>query len=75
MLSGEGDEKSEKIRIGLISKRATLHVQHTFFEHFFAVVLHKYNVKLSEILCWYLIIVIIIHTYIHTQKDKFSTCF
>ena len=46
MLSGEGNEKGEekkqqqKKTIGLISKKATLHVQHTFFVHFFAVVLH-----------------------------------
>ena len=48
MLSGEGNEKGEKTRIGLISKKVTLHVQHTFFVHFFAVVLHDYNVKLPE---------------------------
>ena len=42
MLSGEGNE------IGLITKKATLHLQHTFFVHFFAVVLHDYNVKLPE---------------------------
>ena len=46
MLSGEGNENGEKTTIGLISKKATLHVQHTFFVHFFAVVLHDYNVKL-----------------------------
>ena len=34
--------------IGLISKKAAMHVQHTFFVHFFAVVLHDYNVKLPE---------------------------
>ena len=33
--------------IGLISKKATVRVQHTFLVHFFAVVLHDYNVKLS----------------------------
>ena len=48
MLSGEGNENGEKTKIGLISKKATLHVQHTFFVHFFAVVLHDYNVKLPE---------------------------
>ena len=48
MLSGEGNEKGEKTTIGLISKKVTLHVQHTFFVHFFAVVLHDYNVKLPE---------------------------
>ena len=48
MLSGEGNENSENTAIGLISKKATLHVQHTFFVHFFAVVLHDYNVKVQE---------------------------
>ena len=48
MLSGEGNENGEKTTIGLISKKTTLHVQHTFFVHFFAVVLHDYNVKLPE---------------------------
>ena len=48
MLSGEGNENGEKTKIGLISKKATLHVEHTFFVHFFAVVLHDYNVKLPE---------------------------
>ena len=47
MLSGEGNENGEK-KIGLINKKATLHVQHTFFVHFFAVVLYDYNVKLPE---------------------------
>ena len=28
--------------------KTTLHVQHTFFVHFFAVVLHDYNVKLPS---------------------------
>ena len=44
MLNGEGNENGEKTIIGLISKKATLHVQHTFFVHFFAVVLQDYNV-------------------------------
>ena len=51
MLSDGGKENGEKkTTIGLISKKATLilHVQHTFFVHFFAVVLHEYNVKLPE---------------------------
>ena len=39
MLSGEGHAgELWKTIIGLISKKATLHVQHTFFVHFFAVV-------------------------------------
>ena len=37
-------ENGEKQR--LISKKATLHVQHTFFVQIFAVVLHDCNVKL-----------------------------
>ena len=48
MLSGEGNENGEKTTIGLISKKETLHVQHTSFVHFFAVVLHDYNVKLPS---------------------------
>ena len=48
MLSGEGNEKGEKTTIGLISKKATLHVSTLFFVHFFAFVLHDYNVKLPE---------------------------
>ena len=49
MLSGEGNARERwKTTIGLISKQTTLHVQHTFFVHFFAVVLHDYNSKLPE---------------------------
>ena len=49
MLSGEGNASERwKTKIGLISKKATLHVQPNFFVHFFAVVLYDYNVKLSE---------------------------
>ena len=48
MLSGEGNENGEKTTIGLISKKATLHVQHTLFVHSFAVVWHDCNVKLPE---------------------------
>ena len=49
MLSGEDKAgKRWKTTIGLISKTATLHVQNTFFVHFFAAVLHDYNVKLPE---------------------------
>ena len=39
MLSGEGNQNGETTAKDLISKKATLHVQHTFFVHFFAVVL------------------------------------
>ena len=49
MLSGEGNKNGEKKKtIGLISKKATLHVQYTLFVHFFAVVLYHYNLKLPE---------------------------
>ena len=49
MLSGEGNAGERwKTAVGLISKKATLHVPVTFFVHFFAVVLHDYNVKLPE---------------------------
>ena len=43
MLSGDGNEN-----VGLIITKTTLHVQHTFFVHFIAVVLQNYNVKLPE---------------------------
>ena len=49
MLRGEGNAGERwKTTIGLISKKLTLHVQHTFFIYFFAVVLRDYNVKLPE---------------------------
>ena len=49
MLSGEGNENGKKkTTIGLISKKATLHVQHTFFVHFFAFALPGYNVERPE---------------------------
>ena len=45
MLSGDGNKNSRKKKsVGLISKNTTLHVQHTFYVHFFAVVLHDKNV-------------------------------
>ena len=40
--------KTVKKSVDLINKKTTLHVQHTFFIHFFAVVLHDYNVELQE---------------------------
>ena len=43
MLRGEGNEDSKKTTIGLISKKATFALV-----HFFAVVLHDYNVKIPE---------------------------
>ena len=48
MLSGEGNENGEKTTIGLFSKKTTLHVQHAFFVHFFAVVVHDHSVKLPK---------------------------
>ena len=38
----------KKKKLGLISKKATLQVQHTCFVLFFPVVLHEYNMKLPE---------------------------
>ena len=50
MLSGEGNAGERwKKKIGLISKKATSYVQHTFFVHFFAFVLHDYSVKLGNV--------------------------
>ena len=48
MLSGDDNENSQKQSLDLVSKITTLHMQHTFFVHFFAVVLHDYNEKLPE---------------------------
>ena len=48
MLSGEGNENGEKTTVGLISKKATFYLQHTFFVHLFAVVLLDCNIKLPE---------------------------
>ena len=46
---GRRQQKQPKKWVGLISKKkTTLHVQHTFYVHFFAAVLHEYNVKLPE---------------------------
>ena len=49
MLSGEGnaDERWKTTR-GLIRKKATLHVQHTFFVHFFAVVFARLQRETSR---------------------------
>ena len=48
MPSGEGKENGEKKKQLVLSKKATLYVHHSFFGHFFAVVLHDYKVKLLE---------------------------
>ena len=48
MLSGEGNENGEKTAIGVISKKTTLHVPHSFFVHFFAVILCDHSEKLLE---------------------------
>ena len=49
MLSDEGNAgERRKTTIAPISKKATLHVQHPIFIHFFVVVLHDYNMKLPE---------------------------
>ena len=48
MLNGDGNENSQKISVGLISKKTkTLQPRAAhFFIHFFAVVLQHYNEKL-----------------------------
>ena len=51
MLRGEGNEHGEKTTIGLISKNNNFARAAHFFVHFFAVVLHDYNVKLPETSC------------------------
>ena len=49
MLSGDSGENATKtVSRSIISKKTTLPVQHTFFVHFFGVVLHDYNEKLAE---------------------------
>ena len=50
MLSGEGNKNSERTTMGLISKKETLHAQHTFFCTFLCCCfnLHDNNVKLPE---------------------------
>ena len=48
MLSVDDYENSQKQSVDLISKITTLEMQHTFFVHFFAVVLHNYHEKLPE---------------------------
>ena len=45
-----------------LAKKATLHVQHTFFCNFFAVILHNYNVKLPET------------SWLHVFWSKCGTC-
>ena len=62
MLRGDGNENGEKTTIGLISKKVTLHVQHTFFVHFLVVVLHDYNLTLSET------------SWLHVLRKKGRTC-
>ena len=48
MLSGEGNQNGEKNNNRSSWQKKTLHLQHTCFVHFFAVVLHDYKVKLPE---------------------------
>ena len=48
MLSGKGNEKGERTTMGLISKKQLCTRAAHFFVHFFAVVLHDYNLKLPE---------------------------
>ena len=49
MLSGEGNARERwKRTMGLISQKNNFARAAHFFVHFFAVVLHDYNVKLPE---------------------------
>ena len=49
MLNGDGNENGKKQISRLRSnEKTTLHVQHSFFVNFFAVVLHDHNVKRSS---------------------------
>ena len=53
MLSGEGNAGERwKTTIRLISKKATLHVQHTFFVHFFAVVFTTTTWNIQKLLSY-----------------------
>ena len=61
MLRGEGNENGEKTTICLISKKATLHVQHTFFGHFFAV----FFARLQRETSW---------LHVLWKKKKWRTC-
>ena len=48
MQSSKGNENGEKTTIGLIGKKVNFAGAAHFFVHFFATVLHDYNVKLPE---------------------------
>ena len=48
MLRGNGNKKGQKKFVGLISKKTTLHMQHTFIVHFVAIILHNYNATLPD---------------------------
>ena len=48
MLSGDGNENSQKESVGLISKKKELCSCSTLFGHFFAVFWHDYNEKLPR---------------------------
>ena len=48
MLSGEGNEKGEKQQWVKLAKKQLYTWSTLFFVHLFALVLHDYNVKLSE---------------------------
>jgi len=52
MLNGNNNENGKKMK-GLISKKTTFHLQHTFLVHLFAIVLHNYKVKLPSLYRFY----------------------
>ena len=74
MLSGEGNEIAEKTTIGLISKKATLHLLHTFLVHFLAFVLHDYNFQklLSYTFFGENVVRVLVHFFFHCRL--FSPC-
>ena len=74
MLSDGGNQNGEKTTIGLISKKATLHVQHTFYVHFLAVVLHDYNVKLPETSQLHFVSYVFSFTIFFTGHRSFLPC-
>ena len=74
MLSDGGNQNGEKTTIGLISEKATLHVQHTFYVHFLAVVLHDYNVKLPETSQLHFVSYVFSFTIFFTGHRSFLPC-
>ena len=58
----------KKKTISLISKKATLHVQHTFFTIFFAVVLHDYNFLVTRFMEEVSVVRVLVHFCFHCNS-------